>query len=103
MVEAGQTRPSAWYILDTADGRLLATVRGEAPNSFQGWIDADAPRLYHRVDPGSDMGVAPRPLRRIACDPTSKAELGRLDLPAVLAKFWRTGRTSKPWPISPRR
>ena len=90
---AGEAKASAWHVLDTADGRVLATVRGEEPTlleeieagNWRGWeIDAAARRLYRLVT-ATDGGDELAPTTLVAYDLATGAETGRLDLPALRA------------------
>lgn len=89
------TRPMqmrAWEVYDTATGQQLATatppVEGEV---WQTWLDAAGQRLYRLVIPGSPEDQAPRPVRLIAYSIMTGDEMGRLDLPGVLAGTFRPG------------
>lgn len=95
-------RPVDWYVLDATSGRVLTMVRGEpAGDDVPRYaIDADARRLYLLVVPGSPADSAPRPVHLIAYDLMTGSEVGRLELPDVLAGSWQTGRTVGSEPVT---
>jgi plastocyanin len=96
---AENLHPPAWKVFDTADGRLLATVENrESGDLWEEWaVDADAHRLYRLVSMDASTGpnqiAVPSPTQLIAHDLTTGAEVGRLDLPEVLAGFWQSAET----------
>jgi CubicO group peptidase (beta-lactamase class C family) len=91
----------AWDVLETASGRLLAAVKAEAAadDGWQSLIDPAGRRLYRLPLSESTERTGPQPLRIVAHDLTTGAEIGRLELPGVLAGSWRTERTVRGEPV----
>lgn len=79
------------YVLDTSDGRVLSTLKGEGPPcSWLIRLDPAGQRLYRLVVPDFIGSASPPVL--IAYDLASGAEVGRLVLDDLTAGFQRTGR-----------
>ncbi len=94
---ADATFTPGWKVFDTGDGRLLATIHGsDGPEQHQ--IDTAASRLYRLIavgagpDPVNETG--PRSARLVVHDLASGEEVGRLELPEVLAGFWQTDQAA---------
>jgi hypothetical protein len=98
-----------WWVMDVPNGALLA--QAEAPPAagwpLRLWIDPTGRLLYRLEAVGWDPrgthpagpAAAPHPLRLTAHDLMIGLEVGRLELPAVTAGTWRTGRTVAGRPI----
>lgn len=87
---AVETDPQTWYAVDTTDGQVLATVtsdeQGPGPDGEQPfWIDPNGRRLYRLVVAPGAVDPGPWPTQLVANDLTTGEEIGRLDLPEVLA------------------
>jgi len=91
---SGSASSNEWDVLDTADGRLLATVSAAPSNDYlPTLIDADAQALYRFITAApAATAPGPRPVSLIAYDLHTGAERGRLALPEVTTGNWPTGR-----------
>lgn len=102
--DMGGPRPTTWYVLDTTDGRVLAAVETAELGGHQVWLDAGARRLYQLVIANAAGGginnTGPRPARIVAYDLTTGAEIGRRELPEVLAGSWQTDRKVQGYPVT---
>jgi hypothetical protein len=96
-------QPDVWYVLDTASGRLRATVKATRATLWSGhfgaWINPAATRLYQPVVTFTTADPAPNPLQLVAYDLGGGAEAGRLTLPNVPVGAWRPGGTINGEPI----
>lgn len=104
LVMQAPTTPPTWYVLSTADGRLLATVRGEGPGEFQpSWLDPAGTRLYQLVvrDTTRDATATPGPwpTELIAYDLATGTAVGRLVLPEVRAGAWQATLPGRTGPV----
>jgi hypothetical protein len=101
--DMGDPRPTTWYVLDTTDGRPLATARSGEVGWHQVWLDPGARRLYQLVTANPAAGgianTRPLPIRIVAHDLTTGEEAGRLDLPEVLGGIWQTERSAQGFPV----
>ncbi|MGI8916529.1 MAG: hypothetical protein ACR2JY_22615 [Chloroflexota bacterium] len=84
--------PDGWDVLDTASGRLRATVQpAEFSTWYPWWINPDATRLHQPVVTLTMADTAPKPLHLVAYDLITGKEAGRLTLPHILVGTWRPG------------
>lgn len=87
--------PPVWYVVDSRDGRTVATIRGDdtALSSLThiGYLDPQGERLYHLTPLGSPDTLGPWPARLVVHDLATGREIGHLDLPGIGAGFWWTG------------
>lgn len=92
---AGTSDPSDWYVVDTADGQVVATAEPDERDGWHAdsWIDPTASRLYRVFVPYSPRNTGPGATRIVANDLTTGTEIGRLELPEVRSGVWNTGRT----------
>ena len=92
----------AWLVFDSATGRLRTTIAAEGrccwnyerAGGESPLIDPEARRLYQLVVssvPGNPPG-RPAPVRVVAVDLTTGAEVGRLVLPDEVAGLWQDDR-----------
>ncbi|MGH2562595.1 MAG: hypothetical protein ACRDJH_26340 [Thermomicrobiales bacterium] len=101
------TRHPVWYVLDTADGRLITEVEAREPDRWANLpgdippelIDPEARNLYRLVVPSSEDDDGPRPVTLVAYDLTTGEERGRLALPEVLGGSWPTERIVRGEPV----
>lgn len=82
------TDPPTWYAVDTAAGRVVATVTsGERGPGLAGeqpsWIDPAGRRLYRLVVAPDAPDPGPWPTQLVADDLATGQEVGRVDLPEV--------------------
>lgn len=104
MPGASGPQPTAWYVLDTADGRLLATATAtDYVDPGRSWLAPDGRHLYSLAVPNAAAGginnTGPRPVTIVAYDLATGAESGRLALPDVLAGSWQTDRAVGDEPV----
>jgi plastocyanin/DNA-binding beta-propeller fold protein YncE len=92
---AAHLQTPAWKLFDTGNGRLIAAVENAESGILWGAlaIDPNTLRLYRLAyDDPSEFGVhtdGPFPSRLIVDDLSTGAEIGRIELPDVLAGFWQ--------------
>lgn len=101
-----------WAVVDTSDGRLLATVMSAEPGIPSGesvasvghtWaVDTGARRLYRLIVPGASPGSRPVPVALVAYDLETGTEVGRVEPPGVRSgsvrhdeRVTRNGRTAR--------
>lgn len=75
-----------WYVVDTADGQLLAHVRDEENACFRqhALVGPAVRRIYCVVDPMITGAREPEPMRIAAYDVESATKTGERELPGVL-------------------
>lgn len=80
-----------WYVVDTADGRLVAAPPVTAVAAAGPWLDPTGRRLYilssSADPPGSDVGAA----TLVGYDLASGGEVGRVVLPEITLGLHRAG------------
>lgn len=81
--------PPGWYVYDTGDGRLLATVENRR-SVWASLVDPEARRLYHLTRSLSSSVPGRRAAEVIAYDLGTGQEIGRLELPEVRIGPWET-------------
>lgn len=85
---AGFGATFGWYVFDTRDGRLLATVETTAP-STEAAVDPRAERLYVLESPvGARTALPTAPPRIVAHDLATGAEAGRVTLADLRTGSW---------------
>ena len=82
-----------WAVVEVATGRVEVTVEGE-----DGWwqpaaVDAGAIRLYRLVAEGGGETAGLGAVALVGHDLIHGSEIGRVEVPGVLAGVWGTGRT----------
>lgn len=88
---------SGWHLVDTHDGRTLASIPRGPLGILASAIDPDARRLYRLVppvDPAPSLAaLSDAAPELVAHDLTTGAEIGRLPLLGVVAGLWEAGAT----------
>ncbi|MGH2535375.1 MAG: hypothetical protein ACRDJW_24200 [Thermomicrobiales bacterium] len=93
--DVGRHDPPEWFVVDTADGHVVAKIESDEQNGWHAdsWIDPTASRLYRLFIPYSPEKTGPGATRIVANDLTTGADIARLDLPEVRSGVWVTDRT----------
>jgi hypothetical protein len=75
-----------WYVVDTADGQLLAHVQDADVSCFRqmAHYDLAGHRIFCVVDPAITEADEPEPMQVVAYDIESSSKAGELELPKVL-------------------
>jgi len=91
------TDPQEWYVYDTAEGRLLATITTDEPgpgsdSRQHALLSPDGTRVYRLALAGPPSGPGPYPLRLIVNDAATGDQIGEVALPEMSAGTWDSDR-----------
>jgi hypothetical protein len=87
----GETSSTEWYVLDTATGSVLSSLRiNEVSDPRYEFLNSDATRLYRIASPPpGSSAVKPGPLELVSYDLTTGDELVRATFPEIPTGFWQ--------------